>query len=85
MAEPVIREAGLSVDELRPRRLWVSRPSSWRWVTTWRWESAVAALGIVGAIAAVWITLRADFLVHPGWLAVQKADFILGPIGVGLY
>ena len=22
---------------------------------------------------------------HPGWLAVQKADLILGPIGVGLY
>jgi signal transduction histidine kinase len=45
----------------------------------------VAGLAVVSAIAALWITLRAHFLAHPGWLAVQKADFILGPIGVGLY
>lgn len=51
----------------------------------WKWESAVAAIAIVAAIAAVWITLRADFLAYPGWLAAQKADFILGPILVGLY
>jgi hypothetical protein len=31
------------------------------------------------------VTLRADFLAHPGWLAAQKADFILGPVLVGLY
>ncbi len=43
------------------------------------------ALAVAGAIAALWITLRAHFLAYPGWLAVQKADFILGPIGVGLY
>lgn len=40
---------------------------------------------VVAAIAALWVTLDAHFLAHPGWLAVQKADFILGPIGVGLY
>ena len=33
----------------------------------------------------MWITLSADFLSYPGWLAVQKADFILGPVLVGLY
>ena len=33
----------------------------------------------------VWLTLRADFLAHPGWLAAQKADFILGPVLTGLY
>ena len=32
------------------------------------------------AAAAVWITLRADFLAYPGWLAAQKADIILGPV-----
>jgi signal transduction histidine kinase len=44
---------------------------------------------IVAAVAAaalgVWLTLRADFLAHPGWLAAQKADLILGPVLVGLY
>jgi signal transduction histidine kinase len=44
---------------------------------------AVAAFAI--ATAAVWITLRADFLAHPGWLAAQKADMILGPVLIGLY
>ena len=44
---------------------------------------AVAAFAI--AAAAVWITLRADFLAYPGWLAAQKADMILGPVLIGLY
>jgi signal transduction histidine kinase len=56
-----------------------------RWPWSWRWESAVAVVALVSAVAAFWLTLRADFLLHPGWLAVQKADFILGPVGVGLY
>jgi signal transduction histidine kinase len=33
----------------------------------------------------LWVTLSADFLSYPGWLAVQKADFILGPVLAGLY
>jgi signal transduction histidine kinase len=45
----------------------------------------VVGLALVAAGAALWVTLRAHFLAYPGWLAVQKADFILGPIGVGLY
>ncbi|HSC51486.1 MAG TPA: ATP-binding protein [Gaiellaceae bacterium] len=49
------------------------------------WEPVVGAIAIAGAVVAFAITVRADFLAHPGWLAVQKADFILGPIGVGLY
>ena len=49
------------------------------------WLSLVALVGVVFAVVAVWVTLRAGFLAYPGWLAVQKADFILGPIGVGLY
>jgi signal transduction histidine kinase len=86
MAEPMPREAGLSLPELRTPRLELpARPALWRSLRTWRWEPAVAGLAVVGAIAALWITLRAHFLAHPGWLAVQKADFILGPIGVGLY
>jgi signal transduction histidine kinase len=45
----------------------------------------VAAAAIAAAAVAVWVTLRADFLAHPGWLAAQKADIILGPVLVGLY
>ena len=49
------------------------------------WQVAVATAALVAAAVAVWVTLEADFLAHPGWLAVQKADFILGPVLVGLY
>lgn len=49
------------------------------------WETAVAVVAVVSAILAFWLTLRAGFLRYPAWLAVQKADFILGPVGVGLY
>ena len=49
------------------------------------WKVAVAAAALFAAAATVWVTLEADFLAHPGWLAVQKADFILGPVFVGLY
>jgi hypothetical protein len=46
---------------------------------------AVGAAALVAAAVAVWVTLEADFLAYPGWLAAQKADFILGPVFVGLY
>ena len=49
------------------------------------WQVGVAAAALVAAAVAVWVTLEADFLAHPGWLAAQKADFILGPVFVGLY
>jgi len=49
------------------------------------WEIALLAVGTAAAVTSVVITLRADFLVYPGWLSVQKADFILGPLLVGLY
>jgi signal transduction histidine kinase len=49
------------------------------------WQLLVGAAAVLAAIAAVWVTLDADFLRYPGWLAVQKADFILGPVFVGLY
>jgi len=47
-----------------------------------KWVAAVAA---AAAAVAVWVTLSADFLAYPGWLAAQKADLILGPVLVGLY
>jgi signal transduction histidine kinase len=50
-----------------------------------KWERALVVGAVVAAALAVWLTLRAGFLAYPGWLAVQKADFILGPIAVGLY
>ncbi len=40
---------------------------------------------VAAAAVAIWVTLRASFLAYPDWLAVQKADLILGPIAVGLY
>src|SRR3954454_3619119 len=49
------------------------------------WEVAVVLGAVAASIAAVWVTLSADFLTYPGWLAVQKADFILGPVLAGLY
>lgn len=45
----------------------------------------MAVVAVVAAVAAFWVTVNAKFLEYPYWLAVQKADFILGPIGVGLY
>jgi signal transduction histidine kinase len=49
------------------------------------WEVVAAVTAMVAAGVAVWVTLDADFLAYPGWLAVQKADFIVGPVFVGLY
>jgi signal transduction histidine kinase len=49
------------------------------------WQIGIAATAVAAAVAAVWITLEADFLAHPAWLAAQKADFILGPVFIGLY
>jgi signal transduction histidine kinase len=61
----------------------LSRPAFPRW--RWSWQSALAVFAVAAAVAAFWITVRADFLQYPYWLAVQKADFIVGPIAVGLY
>ena len=49
------------------------------------WQVAVLLGAIAASAAAVWVTLSADFLTYRGWLAVQKADFILGPVLAGLY
>jgi signal transduction histidine kinase len=50
-----------------------------------RSQGVVVFVAVVSAAIAVWATVRADFLRYPGWLAVQKADLILGPVLVGLY
>jgi signal transduction histidine kinase len=74
------------VHELPATRLGVAATDfSWRSAFTRRWESCVLVVGVVAAGVAVWVTLDARFLQYPGWLAAQKADFILGPIAVGLY
>ena len=49
------------------------------------WQVAVLFGALAASAVAVWVTLSADFLTYPGWLAVQKADFILGPVLAGLY
>ena len=55
--------------------LWVARAT----------RAIVALVAIAVAAGAVAVTLRAGFLVYPGWLALQKADLILGPVLIGLY
>jgi signal transduction histidine kinase len=49
------------------------------------WQIGILLAAIAASVAAVWVTLAADFLTYPGWLAAQKADFILGPVLAGLY
>src|SRR3954454_11539222 len=49
------------------------------------WQVAVLLAGIAASAVALWVTLSADFLTYPGWLAVQKADFIIGPVLAGVY
>src|SRR5215211_2690302 len=49
------------------------------------WQVGIAAAAVVATVVAVWVTLEAEFLAYPGWLAAQKADFILGPVFIGLY
>src|SRR5829696_9198368 len=49
------------------------------------WHVAVLLGAIAASAAALWVTLSADFLAYPGWLAVQKTDFIVGPVLAGLY
>jgi hypothetical protein len=49
------------------------------------WQVVVAGAAVAAAVAAVWVTLEAHFLAHPGWLAAQKADLLLGPVFIGLY
>ena len=82
----MLEQLGASVERPRASRFGIApRGAVARWLALGRWEYAVAVLALVSAVAAFWITLRAGFLAYPGWLAVQKADFILGPVGVGLY
>ena len=50
-----------------------------------RWQLATAVSAVLAAVVVAWVTLAADFLAHPEWLALQKADFILGPVFIGLY
>src|SRR5689334_15201218 len=51
---------------------------------TW-WQIAIAVAAVAAAAVTAWVTWHADFLAHPRVLAVQKADFIVGPVFVGLY
>jgi signal transduction histidine kinase len=48
-------------------------------------DAVLLVLAVLFSAIALFVTLDADFLAHPGWLAVQKADFILGPVCIGVY
>jgi signal transduction histidine kinase len=50
-----------------------------------RVQAGILGVAALLAALAVWVTARASFLAHPNWLAVQKADLVLGPVVVGLY
>ena len=56
-----------------------------RWRDAGWWQASVCAAAIGAAVLAVAVTLPADFLRYPGWLAAQKADFVIGPALVGVY
>jgi signal transduction histidine kinase len=79
LGDPGIRSLPLPWERVGARRAAAPR------LETPSWQLLVGATAVLAAIAAVWVTLEADFLRYPGWLAAQKADFILGPVFVGLY
>ena len=56
-----------------------------RWRESVWWQAAVVAAGVTAGVVAVWVTLPADFLRYPAWLAAQKADFVIGPVLTGVY
>jgi signal transduction histidine kinase len=68
-----------------PLRSAVGAPDSPRQPRVAWWEVVVGGAAVLASAAAVWLTVDADFLRYPGWLAAQKADLILGPVFVGLY
>jgi signal transduction histidine kinase len=49
------------------------------------WQALVVAAAVAATVLTVWVTLDADFLAYSGWLAAQKADFVVGPVLIGLY
>src|SRR5215207_9758207 len=60
-------------------------PGRGRWRDSVWSQVAVVVGGVVAGGVAVWVTLLADFLRYPAWLAAQKADFVIGPVLTGLY
>jgi hypothetical protein len=64
--------------KLRSQRGGRRRDSVW-------WQAAVTVIALVGGVVAVVVTLSADFLRYPAWLAAQKADFVIGPALTGVY
>ena len=73
-ALPARRGALRVRDRDRPARQWLAAH-----------QTPVGLAAVALAALAVWVTARADWLAYPGWLAVQKADIVLGPVLVGLY
>src|SRR5687767_15928478 len=56
-----------------------------RWRDRAWWPVALGVAAVAAGVVAVWVTLSADFLRYPAWLAAQKADFVIGPVLTGLY
>src|SRR4051812_7705537 len=60
-------------------------PGRGRWRDSVWWQVGIGVAGVVAGVAAVWVTLPAEFLRYPAWLSAQKADFVIGPVLTGLY
>src|SRR4051812_41816902 len=63
----------------------VLSPPRGRWRDRVWWQAAVGVGAVAAGIAAVAVTLPAEFLRYPAWLSAQKADFVIGPALTGLY
>src|SRR5688572_5835748 len=73
----------MDVIEGSPSRSLSAHREPWR-DSRW-WPLVVGVAAVAAGMVAVWVTLPADFLRYPAWLAAQKADFVIGPVLTGLY
>ena len=49
------------------------------------WQLAVAAAALIAPRSPCGSPWKRISSAHPAWLAAHKADFILGPVFIGLY
>jgi signal transduction histidine kinase len=87
IGEVVMNEPAQSAADSSPTRVGRLTVPMTRRLEGGRLQTAgtVLAVGaLLAAAAAVVVTLRAHFLAYPGWLALEQAALIAGPVAVGL-